>query len=174
MNRVREYREKLGMTQRDLLEILKKTEPRLDIGTLSRIETGLALPASEELMAALAMALQAPQSDLFDGLEIFCVEGTKATVKAVTWLVAAAVPEGKKNAVTRAELASKLGVCDRTMREWVETARSDGLPICNDQDGKGYYQPETPEEIERQYRQSRSRTLAQLKQQKYLRARMKR
>lgn len=53
MSRVKERREELGMTQRELLEILRQDEPRMDIGTLSRIETGFVLPASEAVLEAL-------------------------------------------------------------------------------------------------------------------------
>lgn len=172
MSRIKEQREKLGMTQKALLAELRKTDPRMDEGTLSRIENGFVLPASEAILAALERHLQAPRSDLFEGIEVFAIEGSKAPISRITWLVADAVPFGKKNAIKRADLAEKLGVCDRTMRDWIETARSDGLCIANDQDGKGYYRPETLEEIQRQYFQSRNRTMAQLRQQKWLRARM--
>ena len=138
MNRVRDRREELGMKQADLLALLKETDPRMDIGTLSRIENGYVLPASEEVLAALERHLQAPRSDLFEAVEVFAAENVKAPVGRITWLVADAVPEGKANAISRQELAEKLGVCDRTMREWLENAKKDGLPIANDQDGTGY------------------------------------
>lgn len=44
MSGVKERRQELGMTQKDLLTKLKEYEPRLDIGTLSRIESGICLP----------------------------------------------------------------------------------------------------------------------------------
>ena len=169
MSRVRDRREELGMKQSELLALLKETDPRMDIGTLSRIENGYVLPASEEILAALERCLQAPRSDLFEQVEVFAIAGTKAHVGRVTWLIANAVPEGKQNAISRKELAEKLGVQDRTMREWLELARLDGIVIANDQDGKGYYQPVTDEEIDRQLVQIRNRTMTQLAQMKYLR-----
>ena len=169
MNRVRDRREELGMKQADLLALLKETDPRMDIGTLSRIENGYVLPASEEVLAALERHLQAPRSDLFEAVEVFAAENVKAPVGRITWLVADAVPEGKANAISRQELAEKLGVCDRTMREWLENAKKDGLPIANDQDGTGYFQPVTPEEIERQLAQLRNRAMSLLVQMKWLR-----
>ena len=172
MSRIRERREELGMTQAALLAKLRLADPRMDCGTLSRIETGFVLPASEEILTALEKALQAPRSDLFEGVEVFAVEGTKSPLSRITVLVAEAVPMGKRNAISRKDLAEKLGVCDRTMRSWVEQARDEGLCIANDQDGVGYYRPETAEECRRQYLQSRSRTLAQLRQQRFLRERM--
>ena len=172
MSNVREYREKLGLRQADLLALLKETDPRMDIGTLSRIENGQVLPASEELLAALETHLQAPRSDLFNGLEIFCVENTKAPVGAFTALIASVVPEGHENAITRKDLAEALGVTDRTARQWLEIAKADGLVIANDQDGKGYYQPVTPDECRRQWQQNQRRAMSILRQQKYLRERM--
>ena len=43
MSSVKERRQELGMRQQDLLAKLKEYEPRLDIGTLSRIESGICL-----------------------------------------------------------------------------------------------------------------------------------
>ena len=172
MSRVKEYREKIGMTQRELLDLLKQADPRMDMGTLSRIENGYVLPASEAILASFERHLQAPRSDLFEGVEVFAIEGTKAPVGAITLLVADTVPEGKKNAISRKELAERLGVCHRTAREWLELARADGLVIANDQDGKGYYQPVTADECSRQYAQNRNRAMSILRQQKWLKARM--
>lgn len=171
MNRVSERRQELGMTQRDLLSLLKETDPRLDIGTLSKIETGVCLP-SYEIMTALERHLQAPQSDLFDDIVVFRAQNTKAPVGRITAIVAWAIPEGKVNAVRREELPKLFGVCDRTAREWLAEARRDGLLINNDQDGRGYYQPTTPDEVMRGYRQTQNRTMSQLVQQKYRRARL--
>ena len=61
---------------------------------------------------------------------------------------------GKENAVDRFCLAEKMDMRDRDMREAVMMARiRDRVPICNDQDGKGYYLPASQEEIRRQRRQ---------------------
>lgn len=171
MNRVSERRQELGMTQRELLAIVKEADPRVDIGLLSKIESGICLP-SYEIMAALERGLQAAQSDLFDDIVVFRAQNTKAPVGRITTIVAHAIPEGKANAVKRKDLPELFGVCDRTAREWLATAKRDGLLINNDQDGLGYYQPVTAEEIARGYRQTQSRAMSQLVQQKHRRARM--
>lgn len=172
MNRVSERRQELGLTQQDLLKLLKQTDPRMDIGLLSKIESGIALP-SYEIMTALERHLQAAQSDLFDDIVVFRAQNTKAPVGRITAIVAHAIPEGKANAIKREELPGLFGVCDRTAREWIAAAKRDGLLINNDQDGVGYYQPVTTEEIARGYWQTQNRTMSQLVQQKYRRARMK-
>lgn len=168
---VRERRQELKMTQQELLSKLKEYEPRLDIGTLSRIESGICLPSSA-VLEGLERHLQASRSDLFNGMEIFCIESTKTPIGAVTLIVADAVPEGKANAISREELAEKLGVSDRKMRFMLEQARADGLAIANDQDGRGYYQPVSEAEISRQLAQNNNRAMSILVQNKYLRARL--
>jgi len=83
------------------------------------------------------------------------------------------IPHGKANAITGRELQERLQIDDRLVRKHVEHARRGGIVICNDQDGRGYYKPESIEEIERQYRQNRSRAMSILVQQKHLRRRLR-
>ena len=79
------------------------------------------------------------------------------------------IPIGKKNAVTREQLMEITGQSDRKNRQMIENARAEGEIICNDQDGKGYYLPETLEEVYRAYKQGHSRAMSILKQQKTMR-----
>ena len=77
--------------------------------------------------------------------------------------IAGRLRHGHANAMKRRELAATVGMNDRGVRELLETARDNGVLICNDQDGKGYYLAETVDEIERQYRRDRARALSVLK-----------
>lgn len=54
------------------------------------------------------------------------------------------IPFGRENAVTRAQLRSRTGIEDRTIRDMIADARRDTV-ILNMQDGKGYFRP-LPEE----------------------------
>lgn len=54
------------------------------------------------------------------------------------------IPFGRENAVTRAQLRSRTGIDDRTIRDMIANARRDTV-ILNMQDGKGYFRP-LPEE----------------------------
>lgn len=54
------------------------------------------------------------------------------------------IPFGRENAVTRAQLRSRTGIDDRTIRDMIAAARRDTV-ILNMQDGKGYFRP-LPEE----------------------------
>jgi len=51
------------------------------------------------------------------------------------------IPQGRENAVTRAELCKRVGLPDRTVRELISQARRETC-ILNAQDGNGYYRPE--------------------------------
>lgn len=168
---IKERREELGMQQKELLNLLRQDEPRLDAGTLSRIENGFVLPTSDKLLASLEKHLQTPRSDLFNGLEVFAIECSKLPREANTDVVASALGYGKKNAVPREYLAEVLGVSDRQMRKMIEDAKRDGLVVCNDQDDKGYYIADTPEEYGRQYTQTYNRAMSLLVQLKHMRAR---
>lgn len=64
-------------------------------------------------------------------------------------MLAEVVPEGKENAISRRQLAIRLEKRDRVVRRLVNEARLQGLPILNDQDGKGYYISYSEEVIER-------------------------
>lgn len=83
------------------------------------------------------------------------------------------IPEGRANAVTRAQLHERTGLPDRKIREEIERARREGAIIINAQDGAGYYRSEDLREIARQYQQNERRALSILKQQKHLRKRLK-
>ena len=52
-----------------------------------------------------------------------------------------AIPKGKANAVKRAELAARLGLSDREMRQALESLGEKRHVVCNLMDGRGYYIP---------------------------------
>ena len=79
------------------------------------------------------------------------------------------IPVGKANAVTRAELVALTGISDRRVRRLIAEARVRGVPIINNQDGRGYYISEDLQELRRQYGVNRRRALSILRQQRYIR-----
>ena len=87
--------------------------------------------------------------------------------------LAGMIPSGRENAITRAELACRMGLNDRQMRKVVEDARAEGVIILNRQDGGGYYQTDDLDDMMRQYRQDTARALAILKRRKPLRDKLK-
>lgn len=62
-------------------------------------------------------------------------------------LIAPFIPYGRKNAISRTELAIKVGVSDRAMRRMIEEDRQK-VPIINTQGGGGYYRPTTDDRSE--------------------------
>lgn len=82
------------------------------------------------------------------------------------------IPIGKENAITRAQLCALTGLSDRAVRQLIEVARIEGEVIINNQDGKGYYISNDPEDIRRQMASNRSRAMSILRQQKYLRRKL--
>ena len=84
-----------------------------------------------------------------------------------------AIPYGRENAIPRRDLAAKLGVTDRKMREMVQGLRERGFLVMNAQDGRGYYFSSDLDEIERQYRQDTARAMSILKRRKLMRSMLK-
>ena len=72
------------------------------------------------------------------------------------------IPYGKEHAITKQELLTKTGLHDRTLRQAIENARGRGACICCEQNGTGYYQAETIEELIGQYRQMTARAMSLL------------
>lgn len=76
---------------------------------------------------------------------------------ATTELLRMAIPFGKENAINRKALANTLGVNDREMRDWISKAREEGVFICNDGEGEGYYIANDKYEILRRFRVEKAR-----------------
>ena len=84
-----------------------------------------------------------------------------------------AIPFGRENAITRADLAAKLGMSDRVMRRAIEEARLEGLFILNAQDGRGYYRTTDLAELKAQYDSDTARALSILTRRKPIRDALK-
>lgn len=80
---------------------------------------------------------------------------------------------GEDNARSRETLATLMNMTDRSVRELIERARNEGCFILNKQNGKGYYLPNSIEDIHRQYKQDTNRALAILKRRKHMRRALK-
>ena len=75
--------------------------------------------------------------------------------------IAPYIPFGRKNAISRTELAIKVGVADRAMRRMIEEDRR-LVPIINTQCGDGYYRPTAEDRSELLYfiKQNASRAIS--------------
>lgn len=68
------------------------------------------------------------------------------------------IGKGHSNAIPRNELAYRLNISDTDMRQTIATINLEGnTVIINAEDGRGYYIPETPEDIDIALRKNGSR-----------------
>lgn len=81
--------------------------------------------------------------------------------------IACLIPNGRRNAISREDLAAALHTTDRKMRKAVAEAKKQGLMICND--GDGYYQSDELSDLWRQYRRETARAMSILKARKPMR-----
>lgn len=168
MNRLKEFRQAKGMTQAQLASMIKAEVPSASQAVISMLEQGDVYP-TEAMMEALSRVLEIPEDEIFNGAEAVFIPAAEIPHSEATMILASVLKFGKKNAQSRPELASLLGWSDRILRKNIERARQEGVVIANDQDGGGYYFPETREELERQFKRNESRAMAILRQQKHLR-----
>lgn len=162
MNRLKERRLELGLTQEAVSSILKLTDPRMDVSMVSRFENGACLP-TEEVMTALEAALRTSRAYLYGEDE----NAELPMQTAETARIACLIPKGRRNAISREDLAAALHTTDRKMRKAVAEAKKQGLMICND--GGGYYQNEELNDLWRQYRRETARAMSILKARKPMR-----
>ena len=179
MNRLQERRTELSLSQPDVVRLLRVRCPIMDVSLYSKIENGHCLP-NKDTLEALEAALQAPVSVLFEPDELAAIgesEGAQApqtlTPPPYYAMLEAAIPHGRRNAITREALAAKLGMSDRQMRKAIEDARYAGLVILNDQNGRGYWISDDVLEMRRQYAKDTSRAMSILKRRKPLRDALK-
>ena len=178
MIKLKEMRQKRGLSQTALAEKVKHADPTASQMTISVLETGELYP-SEKLRDALCEALDCSEEDLYDGVEAMFVPAVQNEQSKTTEVLAEIFAEyGERKRITRERLRrifynmTGKEVSDRQLRHYIEIARQEGLVIGNDQDGAGYYIPETLKELEITYRQNQSRALAILKQQKHIRRKL--
>ena len=62
---------------------------------------------------------------------------------------------------------------DRYVRKCVATARQEGFVIANNQDGDGYYIPQTIKALKDLEKQNNNRAMSILRQQKYIRQKIR-
>lgn len=177
MNRLKERRVALGMTQAEVAALLTDIDPRCDGGMVSRFECGACLPTAD-VLTSLASILQTTESALFDSVDLAVIrnaneaDGEKNGITEDApdvRLIVSLIPVGKVNAIPRTRLARLLGTNDRSARALVQKARECGHIIINAQDGRGYYRTEDLDEIERQYKQDTARAMSILSRRKTLR-----
>lgn len=181
MIKLKEARKAAGMTQAELARAVRYADPTADQTMISVLERGELYPG-EKLRDALCAVLHVTEAQLYDGVEAFFVPAQEKEFSDGTEILAAifdAMADRNQKYITRGHLRREIQnwtgeiLSDRKMRRMIETARQEGMVIANDQDGLGYFIPETEEELKRLFNQNQSRALSILRQQKHIRRRLR-
>lgn len=159
MNRIKERRMELGYTQPEISAYLKRVDPRMDVGMVSRFENGACLP-TEKVTDALCIILQATKAQLWGEEKAEEMQRKSAEQKAIVELISRTVPFGRENAIKREELARVLQVNDRQARHYIGIARLNGVIVINDQNGDGYFQTDKFEDVVQEYKREKRRVLS--------------
>ena len=80
---------------------------------------------------------------------------------------------GRQNARSREMLVALTGLSDRNVRQAIEDARENGVFICTDDDGRGYYLSDDVADLKRQYMKDTARIAAISKRRKHIRKYLK-
>lgn len=149
MNLLKRMREAAGLTVRELLA--DYPDKRIDKALYSKIENGIVEPPSALIDHILRVC--------GPGMEMLDLAGNTPVMGVATEkLVLPYIGIGKKNAVTRQYLKIATNLPDRSLRMHIRKLR-EVYPICNDQDGAGYYIADTQDEIKRFIRQEENRAM---------------
>lgn len=128
---LKEYRQKRGMTLKDLSEELKELDPRITVPLLSYMENGVVeTPDSvKEFLARKRVIVEEPLTENED-IVLRCLTG-----------------HFKDSPMERGDLKYWSGLPDRIVRKAIEGLRNRGYWILND--GYGYYLTNDREELKR-------------------------
>lgn len=163
MNNLKEMREIAGLSQKELAALIQDVEPRIDVGMISRFETGVCLP-TPIVARTLAKCLSTSVRNLF-GKEgqtyIYEVNAEETPVEPLPFVVEELVNELTEWPRSRRDLCEALDMNDRQLRKLIAEARSYGYVIVNH--GDGYYKTTDENEMAGFYRTEYSRAMSILK-----------
>ena len=173
MNNLKEMREIAGLSQKELAALIQDVEPRIDVGMISRFETGVCLP-TPIVARALAKCLSTSVRNLF-GEEgqtyIYEVTAAEEPVEPLPFVIEDLLNELGPTPRTRQDLRRALDISDRKLRERIAKARELGYVIVNK--GEGYFIPEDLSDMTQFYFTERKRALSILRGLKRLRKYLK-
>lgn len=70
------------------------------------------------------------------------------------------LPHTKSEAVSSTDLAFMLNMTNRQVRQTIQAARDDGVPICSDTTSNGYWYADCMEDIDKTIRQLHDRIVS--------------
>ena len=149
MTELKRMREAAGLTVRELLA--DYPDKRIDKALYSKIENGIVEPPFSLIAHIWRICGEGWEtSGQIEKTPNMDVATKNPVLPYIGW--------GKRNAVTRQQLCINTNLPDRSVRKLIRELRK-AYPICNDQDGAGYYIADTPDEIRRFIRQEENRAM---------------
>lgn len=173
MNNLKAARESMGLTQKELASMIKETDPRIDVGMVSRFEIGVCLP-TPVVARAFARCLSASVRDLFSEegqTYIQDITLAETPVEPLPFAVEDLLNELHELPRTRKDLCRTMDISDRRLRRLIREAREHGYVICNN--GRGYYLTTDENEMVTFYKTERRRALSILQGLSVLRKHLK-
>lgn len=167
--RLKEYRAKMGLTQRELLDMIIDVSPGLDLPTLSKIENGagdLSPEAWGVLLAGRDISLLQHTLDERNGREGISYrpaenQALKSSFSARLLEVVSQASEDRP--ATKELLKALLGCSEREVRKTVEELRQSGYRIVSTSRTKGYWLARSASEYARLRVDMMSRAMAILR-----------
>ena len=160
MNNLKSAREAMGLTQKELAALIQETDPRIDVGMVSRFENGVCLP-TPIVARAFARCLSASVRDLF-GEEgqtyIQDITCTETPVAPLPFVIEDLLNELHEFPRSRADLCRSMDIGDRRLRQLIREAREYGYVIVNH--GSGYYLTNDENEMTTFYKTEKGRALS--------------
>lgn len=120
MNRLQERRMALGLTQPQVSAKLKETEPRADVGMVSRYEKGVCLPTASQLKA-LEVVLGAARTELYDPEDLDLLGALREPESR---------SEGAAETAPPTAPTGRFRKCYRISREFAASLPDDLLQVC--------------------------------------------
>lgn len=173
MNNLKRAREEMGLKQAELASLVQTVDQRIDVGMISRFETGVCLP-TPIVARALARALQTSVRDLWDEegqMYISTVNAPETPTEPLPFEVEDLLNALGDTPKTRKELCEELDIGDRCLRNMIREARSYGYVIANK--GKGYYLATDAEDMTQFYKTEHARAMSILQGLSVLRKHLK-
>lgn len=155
MNDLKKLRINSGIKVKEVLEAYG--DKRMDASLFSKIEAGI-VPYPPKLFQTLLRLCDATVD------KIYYLDGKSETVALanVDKTILDMLGYGKHNAISYEVLERLTGLDKRFIRKSVARLRGAGYPICNDQDGSGWYLSDDIDVLKRDYMRERHRAVSRL------------
>lgn len=137
---LKEFRQMTGMTQKEVLDVIKDVSPGLDLPTLSKIENGagdLSPEAWKSILSLLQHGFPARNDD--EGISYRPDEKTPLNSTFLQRVYEECCNASEDNPATKARLMRVTGRSEREVRMAIVDLRKAGVPIVSTSRTRGYW-----------------------------------